>query len=390
MRDEGRGTRDEVAGAGAIRRCGAALGLAVLLAACSGSGDGNQGPALPNLGTFSGVVANGGTATATFTAGRDGEANVGICGPEGVDLDVTVGPVTRSSSSNCERAVFQATRGRTYTVTVRSVTGAGPFNGCWSTTFVTCTVVAPVVVVDDPGVPTGYYASTNGLSGTPLLQALNDIIDGQRFFGYTTARDSLYAVVDDPDGDDVIVDLYTGRSATVNSRQTAAIANFNAEHTWPRSRGADTTTFAGTDLHALFAADETANSVRLNYPFGVVTGAASWTSPPIAGSTERSRLGADALGRTVFEPRDSKKGNVARAILYFYVRYYFDRPPGFSLANFNVEEPTLIQWSQQDPPDDDERARNNVVYRVQGTRNPFVDRPQFVQAVGDFPNALTR
>ncbi|MFN2400625.1 MAG: endonuclease I family protein [Gemmatimonadaceae bacterium] len=367
----------------------AALGLALVLAACGGAGDGNQGPELPNLGTFEGAVAEGGTATATFVAGRNGEANVGVCGPEGVNFDVTVGTVTQSSSSNCERALFQATRGRTYTVTVRSIAGAGPFNGCWSTTFVTCSVAPPIVVIDDPGIPPGYYDSTTGLTGTLLLQALNDIIDDQRFLGYNTARDSLYAVVDDPDSDDIIVDLYTGRAAMVSTRQTAFIANFNTEHTWPRSRGADTVVFAGTDLHALFTSDETANSVRLNYPFGVVTGSVSWTSPPITGSAERSRLGTGAAGFTVFEPRDSKKGDVARAILYFHARYYFDRPPGFSLTNFNIEESALVQWSQQDPPDDFERARNNVVYRVQGNRNPFVDRPQFVQAVGDFPNSAS-
>lgn len=201
----------------------ALLGLSLALAACGGGGDGNQGPDLPNLGTFSGVVSESGTATATFTAGRDGEANVGICGHDGVNFDVTVGTVTESSSSNCERAVFQATRGRTYTVTVRSIAGAGPFNGCWSTTFVSCSVAPPVVIVDNPGVPSGYYNSTSGLTGTPLLLALNDIIDNQRFFGYTRARDSLYAVVDDPDSDDVIADLYTGRAATVNNRQSAAI-----------------------------------------------------------------------------------------------------------------------------------------------------------------------
>lgn len=373
-------------GPASIYRFGIALGLALVISACGGAGDGDLGPSLPNLGTFSGEVAAGGTATTTFVAGRDGEANVGVCGPQGVNFDVTVGPVIQSSGSNCERAVFEATRGRSYTVTVRAITGAGPFNGCWSTTFVTCSVTAPIVVIEDPGVPPGYYESASGLTGVPLLQALNDIIDNQRFLGYTMARDSLYAVVDDPDGDDIIVDLYTGRAATVSTRQTAAIANFNTEHTWPRSRGADTTVFPGTDLHALFTADETANSVRLNYPFGVVTGNVSWTSPAIAGSTERSRLGTDALGRTVFEPRDSRKGDVARAILYFYVRYYFDASPGFSLANFNIEESVLIQWAQQDAPDAFERARNNVVYRVQGTRNPFVDRPDFLQAVGDFPN----
>lgn len=36
---------------------------------------------------------------------------------------------------------------------------------------------------------------------------------------------------------------------------------------------------------------------------------------------------------------------------------------------------TLLAWHQADPPDDAERARNQVIFSFQGNRNPFVDHP---------------
>jgi endonuclease I len=38
---------------------------------------------------------------------------------------------------------------------------------------------------------------------------------------------------------------------------------------------------------------------------------------------------------------------------------------------------TLIAWHQADPPDDAERARNEVIYSFQGNRNPFIDHPEW-------------
>jgi endonuclease I len=44
----------------------------------------------------------------------------------------------------------------------------------------------------------------------------------------------------------------------------------------------------------------------------------------------------------------------------------------------------MKQWHQADPVTEVDRARNQAVYEAQGNRNPFVDRPEFVQAVGSF------
>ncbi|MOA33361.1 Extracellular ribonuclease precursor [compost metagenome] len=98
-----------------------------------------------------------------------------------------------------------------------------------------------------------------------------------------------------------------------------------------------------------------------------------------------SKRGTDGQGNTVFEPRNEHKGNVARALLYFYTVY--GQNSSTDMVNFRIEEPTLLKWHQQDPVDADERKRNDIVFGVQGNRNPFVDRPEFVGAIGKFYNA---
>jgi deoxyribonuclease I len=171
----------------------------------------------------------------------------------------------------------------------------------------------------------------------------------------------------------------------VNSRATAVTANFNTEHSWPQSKGALNDP-AMSDIHHLFPSDEAANSRRSNLPFGIVVGTPTWTSPDPDADGDVSKQGLDAAGRQVFEPRNAKKGDIARAILYFYVRYNSRRTPNFTLENFNFEEDLLVDWAIDDPPDAFERQRNSLAFRAQGNRNPFVDRPEFVTAVGDFPN----
>lgn len=84
----------------------------------------------------------------------------------------------------------------------------------------------------------------------------------------------------------------------------------------------------------------------------------------------------NADGIVVFEPRDDHKGDVARAMFYMSVRYWWVIPDEMEAA--------LRDWHTLDPPDDDERARNDRIQEAQGNRNPFVDRPEAVDEIDDF------
>ena len=179
---------------------------------------------------------------------------------------------------------------------------------------------------------------------------------------YIGARRKMFAVVDHHDG--VVTCVYTGEPFETEDipRDT-----MNAEHTWPRSLGAEEG-FAKSDLHHLFPTLNIPNGIRANLPFCEVEAAVDWEQ---AGSMR----GQDASGTTCFEPRDVHKGNVARAIFYFAVTYAHPVDA--------AQEATLRAWHTQDPVDDAERARNDRVADAQGSRNPFVDHPDLVDRLAD-------
>ncbi|MFM8951153.1 MAG: endonuclease [Bacteroidota bacterium] len=98
----------------------------------------------------------------------------------------------------------------------------------------------------------------------------------------------------------------------------------------------------------------------------------------------------------MYEPRESQKGNAARALLYMSLRYNgvngldwtFNRLNTFILPSLS-EDPQdlqlLLQWHLQDPPDAEEIARNDYIHSIQGNRNPFIDRPTWTNFI-DFSN----
>jgi endonuclease I len=221
--------------------------------------------------------------------------------------------------------------------------------------------------------PSDYYRSAEGQQGQALLRSLAGIVSRHKELGYDLARDVMFADVDDLDNDNVVECDYTDRSLNnVTNRQTAyrGGSGFNAEHTWPQSKGA--VGVAKSDLHHLFPTDCNANSKRSSFPFGEVV-KVEWTEGG-------SKFGTDARGVTVFEPRDDQKGNTARALLYFYTVYGQQA----DLQNFRHEEETLKKWHVTDPVSAEDRARNDAIYLHQGNRNPFIDRPEFVAAIGTF------
>ena len=41
----------------------------------------------------------------------------------------------------------------------------------------------------------------------------------------------------------------------------------------------------------------------------------------------------------------------------------------------------LLQWHIDDPVDDREVLRNQIVFNAQGNRNPFIDHPEWVKCI---------
>jgi deoxyribonuclease-1 len=216
-----------------------------------------------------------------------------------------------------------------------------------------------------------YYATTQNLTEGPLRATLTSLLGSNTSsLSYNVARDNMYGTLDNHGG--IVECVYTGRTATFNTRAGATANNFNCEHTFPQSFFSSAAPMV-SDIHHLFPSDEIANTQRSNNPFGIITGTPAWTQ----GGSKRLN--------GVFEPRDAHKGDCARAMLYFVTRYG-------DYSNFYLpQEPTLYTWHKTFQPDSLDRYRNDGIYALQNNRNPYVDYPQFLDRISTLvgPTAAT-
>jgi hypothetical protein len=153
------------------------------------------------------------------------------------------------------------------------------------------------------------------------------------------------------------------------------------EHSWPFSwmpTWPDEDTDEYSDMHNLFPTHQNnSNAVRSNKPLGMVDVQAS--------SFLDAQYGDDVNGNRVYEPRDSHKGDAARAIMYMATKWNgtggnweFPNPIDNFITQYGQDQDVLKQWHLQDPPDAWEIARNDFIESEQGNRNPFVDSVNWV------------
>lgn len=216
------------------------------------------------------------------------------------------------------------------------------------------------------------YNYTEDLEYDSLYSALQQKLIAHTSLGYKSAREVMFGKADNVN--DSVECIYTGRKL-----KTAGIppnGEFNTEHTWVQSRGSDKEPNK-SDINHLYPTYPNANTIRSNYPFGNV--AKLWRD---AGGG--SRLGFTVAGDTVFEPRDVSKGNIARSIFYYLVRY--GNLTNYYLQPYNMDA-TLRAWNAADPPDKRERERCDTIAAYQGKRNPFVDHPELAERI-DFVSML--
>ena len=220
-----------------------------------------------------------------------------------------------------------------------------------------------------------------GLEGADLRDAVDRGYSPDRTLGYGPARDELYGREQSTYG--AVCGVYTDYCVGIGGgdpSQEAGDRGVNAEHVWPQSRGARAEPLR-SDLHHLFPARENVNSSRGNLPFGEVPDleADAWyledESRSDAPAADRDAWSERGAGR--WEPRESKKGDVARAAFYVAAVYPDRAEPGFLEGML----PDLLEWNRADPPDDRERARSTWIAGLQGTENPFVLDPSLAPRI---------
>jgi endonuclease G len=148
---------------------------------------------------------------------------------------------------------------------------------------------------------------------------------------------------------------------------------YNCEHVVPQSWFAKREPMRG-DLHHLFACESGCNSFRGNTPY---------FDFPDFEEAVREECGKRVANK--FEPTTGK-GAVARATLYFLLRY----PGEINRTSTEYEASrlaVLLSWHREDPPSLYERHRNEAIFERQGNRNPFIDHPEWADLV-DFSEGL--
>ncbi|MCH4551100.1 endonuclease [Aestuariibaculum lutulentum] len=233
--------------------------------------------------------------------------------------------------------------------------------------------------------PEDYYNSLEGLSGLVLKQAIQDIVANPsvvRAQTYADIIDILKEADQNPDNSNQVWLVYseTGRAKLDFQTTSSNVGKWNREHVYPRSRGgfnsidldeiadgkdvfwtttADSLRHGNSDAYALRAVDGVENSIRNNQNYG---------TSEYAGPTGTS---------------GSFYGDVARSIFYMVTRYngldVVNGYPGDDPDGFIGDLATLLEWHRNDPPDDFEMNRNNVIYTWQNNRNPYIDNPELVE-----------
>ena len=161
---------------------------------------------------------------------------------------------------------------------------------------------------------------------------------------------SLYRYTDCEENDyNHITSFYSATQLTGN---WDGGSTWNREHTWPDSKG-----LGGNDENDIMMLRPTSvkeNSSRGNTAYGASGG---YYDPASAG------------GKDV-------RGDCARIVLYVYVRWG-NTNNMWGKSGVMESMGVLLDWMEEDPVDTWEMGRNDAVESITGTRNVFVDYPEY-------------
>ena len=247
-------------------------------------------------------------------------------------------------------------------------------------------------------VPAYYQSIDLSLSGQSLKQELSNLITSthQNLIPYTSSfsidtwdvikssdtylsdTSKVYLVYGYNDND-AAFENDLSREKSLSCHGSACDGLWNREHVFPKSLANPTLTTnfpgPGTDVHNLRSCDYITNSWRGNLKYSSGNG--------FAGTSSNGN----------WYPGDSWKGDVARIIMYMYLRYSTQCLPtnaGDGNAQYapNGDIPDIfLEWNATDLVSSFEENRNDAIAFFQGNRNPFIDNPYLATLIWDGPNA---
>lgn len=233
------------------------------------------------------------------------------------------------------------------------------------------------------------------LNGVPLKEELATLITNThtKNLSYNQVWGALKNTDLDPEDNANVLLLYGWDTNTSGSENTARRRNkdsngggtgeWNREHTYAKSLGTPDLgeSGPGADAHHLRASDVSRNGMRGNRKFA-------------AGSGNSGNAGA------YWYPGDEWKGDVARMMMYMYVRYKTRCLPNNVGVGSTESTPDgmidlFLQWNAEDPVSEVEIQRNEYLSKAsntygQGNRNPFIDNPYLATKIWGGPAAEDR
>ncbi|MDY0780424.1 endonuclease [Tenacibaculum sp. IB213877] len=258
-------------------------------------------------------------------------------------------------------------------------------NSC-STAVITIEVYEPSSNTSNYNIPAELLEYYNGVNFELTSTSLKDELAAKIIATHTTNLSYTPGVWDvlkqsdlDPTDNNKVVLIYgyndsdgnyvTDRTRSKNANGGNAGTDWNREHTYPKALGNPNlgTSGPGADAHHLRPSDVTFNSQRSNKKFAQGSGNAG-----------------DSSGG--WYPGDEWKGDVARMMMYMYLRYGNQCLPknvaiGTTVNSDDNMIALLLEWNIEDPVSEFEMTRNTIVENAQGNRNPFIDNPYLATVI---------
>ena len=209
-------------------------------------------------------------------------------------------------------------------------------------------------------------SSQNNAPQSALYSALKSFMTGKQTYqtSYKATRE-LYRYTDCLRSDySKISSFYSG---TMLNGNWDGGDTWNREHTWPNSKG-----LGGNDENDIMMLRPTAKSENF--------------------SRGNKAYGS---GSGYYDPGTDVRGDVARIFLYVYTRWGNTSGNGqytaWGSSGVIQSLDVLLDWMEEDPVDTWEMGRNDAVQSITGTRNVFVDYPEFAWLLfgQDVPSGIT-